>query len=35
MFKYKNNVAEYEALMLGFNVLKEKGVTNICVQGDS
>ena len=35
MFKCKNNVAEYEALMLGLNVLKEKGAMKICVHGDS
>jgi len=35
MFKCTNNVAEYEALMLGLNVLKEKGATKICVHEDS
>jgi len=29
MFKCTNNVAEYEALMLGLDVLKEKGATKI------
>jgi len=34
MFSCTNNVAEYEALILGLDVLKEKGVAKICVKGD-
>jgi len=34
MFSCTNNVAEYEALMLGLDVLKKKGATKICVSGD-
>lgn len=35
MFKCTINVDEYEALMLGLGILKEKGATKICVKGDS
>jgi len=35
MFNCTNNVVEYEVLMLGLDVLKEKGATKICVKGDS
>jgi len=35
MFKCTNNVAKYEALMLGLNILKEKKSRKICVHGDS
>lgn len=35
MFKCTNNVGEYETLMLGLNILKEKKTRKICVHGDS
>jgi len=34
-FDCTNNEAEYEALLLGLNLLKDKGVKRIVVQGDS
>jgi ribonuclease HI len=34
-FDYTNNMAEYEALILGLRVLKELGAKRIAVHGDS
>ena len=34
-FKCTNNIAEYEALILGLHLLKELGAKKIIVQGDS
>jgi ribonuclease HI len=35
MFKCTNNMAEYEALILGLKVLKELGTKRIALCGDS
>jgi len=34
-FNCTNNIAEYEALLLGLQLLKKLGAKNIVVQGDS
>ena len=34
-FKCTNNIAEYEALILGLNLLKKIGASRIAMQGDS
>ena len=34
-FKCTNNIAEYEALILGLNLLKRLGARRITVHGDS
>ena len=33
-FQVTNNIAEYEALILGLNVAKDRGIKNIKVFGD-
>ncbi|KAH9326787.1 hypothetical protein KI387_006965, partial [Taxus chinensis] len=34
-FKNTNNTAEYEALILGLQVAKERGVKNLLARGDA